>query len=163
MASASDAMVQELLNGRYIATLATENPDGSIHMVAVWYLFEDGCLYVSTASDSKKARNVAERSKASLMIDARDPQASRGVTAMGTAELLRGEEAARCTEKVNRRYLSAAALADVRVGPVFQQWGDAAIRLRPARYVAWDMREADRQVFGGAMAANPGYLLPVER
>ena len=163
MASASDAMVQELLSGRYIATLATENADGSIHMVAVWYLFEDGHLYVATAASSRKARNIAARSKASLMIDARAPLASRGVTAMGTAELLTGEEAARWNEKIHRRYLSEAALADKRIGPVFQQWDDVAVRLKPARYIAWDMREADRQVFGGAFEANPGYLLPAER
>lgn len=163
MASVSDPLVQELLNGRYIATLATENADGSIHMVAVWYVFEDGRLYVATAASSRKARNIAARGKASLMIDARDPKASRGVTAMGTAELLAGEDAARWNEKVHRRYLSEAALADGRIGPVFQQWDDVAIRLTPQKYIAWDMREADRQVFGGAFEANPGYLLPAER
>jgi hypothetical protein len=36
MASVTDALVQKLLTGRYIASLATQNPDGSIHMVAVW-------------------------------------------------------------------------------------------------------------------------------
>ena len=41
MASISDPLVQELLSGRYIASVATENEDGSIHMVAVWY-FGDG-------------------------------------------------------------------------------------------------------------------------
>lgn len=34
-----DAKVQELLRGRHIATLATENADGSMHLTAVWYLF----------------------------------------------------------------------------------------------------------------------------
>ena len=37
MAALTDPIVQELLSGRYVATLATENADGSIHMVAVWY------------------------------------------------------------------------------------------------------------------------------
>ena len=30
-----DAKLQELLRGRHIATLATENADGSIHLTAV--------------------------------------------------------------------------------------------------------------------------------
>src|SRR6476661_8940729 len=61
-----DPALQELLRGRYIATVGTENSDGSIHLTAVWYLFESGSLYVATSSKSRKARNVAARPKASL-------------------------------------------------------------------------------------------------
>lgn len=32
MASLADVLVRQLLDGRHIASLATENPDGSIHM-----------------------------------------------------------------------------------------------------------------------------------
>jgi hypothetical protein len=39
MASLSDSLVRHLLESRYIASLATNNPDGSAHMVAVWYWF----------------------------------------------------------------------------------------------------------------------------
>jgi hypothetical protein len=37
MASISDALVRQLLEGRYVASIATQNTDGSIHMLAVWY------------------------------------------------------------------------------------------------------------------------------
>jgi len=33
-----DAKLQEMLRRRYVATPATENADGSIHLTAVWYL-----------------------------------------------------------------------------------------------------------------------------
>ena len=78
-----DPALQELLRGRYIATFGTENSDGSIHLTAVWYLFESGSLYVATSSKSRKARNVAARPRASLMVDVRRPGAERGVTAAG--------------------------------------------------------------------------------
>lgn len=39
MASLSDAPIRQMLNSRYVAALATENLDESIHMVAVWYWF----------------------------------------------------------------------------------------------------------------------------
>ena len=63
----------DLLRGRYIATLGTENTDGTIHLTAVWYLFENGCLFIATSSKTRKARNVVARPKASLMVDARKP------------------------------------------------------------------------------------------
>jgi len=64
--------LQGILGGRYIATLGTENADGTIHLTAVWYLFEHGYFSVATSSKSRKARNLAARPKASLMVDVRN-------------------------------------------------------------------------------------------
>ena len=60
-----DPTFQGLLQGRYIATLGTENADGTIHLTAVWYVFEDGSMFIATSSKSRKARNIAARPKAS--------------------------------------------------------------------------------------------------
>ena len=59
------------LQGRFIVSLATLNSDGSIHITAVWFLFQDGSFFVPTSSKSRKARNVLERPQASLMADSR--------------------------------------------------------------------------------------------
>lgn len=163
MASLNDAMVQQLLAGRRIAGLATENPDGSIHMVAVWYWFDGARVFVATSTRSRKARNLQAQAEVSLMIDSRDPAASFGVTIAGTAQVLTGDASRKWNSLIHGKYLSSAALADPRIGPVFAAWDDITIEITPASVIAWDMREADRQVFGGAFAANPAYLLPLER
>ena len=49
-----DPAFHGLLSRRYIATLGTENADGSIHLTAVWYLFESGSLYVATLFQDTK-------------------------------------------------------------------------------------------------------------
>lgn len=98
--TAPDANITALLDGRRIAALATENDDGSIQLTAVWYLFADGHLYVAIFSRSRKARNVAARPKASLMVDTREGGADRGVTAMGRAELISGDEAHAINERI---------------------------------------------------------------
>jgi PPOX class probable F420-dependent enzyme len=163
MASLSDALVQQLLSGRYIASLATNQPDGSIHVVAVWYRFGGTHIYVATSTRTRKARNIQSNPKISLMIDARDPDASFGATISGTAKFVTGEASKKLNLEIHQKYLSADALADARVGPVFAAWDDVTIEITPASVVVWDMRVADKQVFGGAFASNPGYLLPVER
>ena len=163
MASLSDALVQQLLHGRYVASLGTEHPNASIHMVAVWFWFDGAHIYIATSSQSRKARNVKAHAKASLMIDSRDQAASRGVTIAGPAELVGGDSSKQWNAEVHRKYLSEAALADPRVGPVFAAWDDVTIRITPHSVVAWDMRVADAQFFAGAMRSNPGYLLPLER
>jgi len=60
MASLTDPLAKELLAARYVASLATQNREGSIHAVAVWYWFDGKAIYVATSARSRKARNLAE-------------------------------------------------------------------------------------------------------
>jgi general stress protein 26 len=102
---------QEILSGRLIASLGTESDDGSIHLTAVWYLFEDGCLYVATSSRSRKARNVLSRPRASLMVDIRKPGSERGLVAVCKTETIRGENSKEINARIHSRYMSEAALS----------------------------------------------------
>ena len=163
MASLTDPLVKQLLEGRYIAALGTESANGSIHMVAVWYWFDGANILVATSSRSRKARNLGSSGKVSLMIDSRDAAASCGITISGTAQILTGDLSRKRNAEIHRKYLSEAALADARVGPVFAAWDDLTIQIMPVSVIAWDMRQADAQVFGGAMKSNPTYLLPLQR
>lgn len=97
------------------------------------------------------------------MIDARDPQASFGTTIIGTVQILQGGSSQKLNAEIHRKYLSAAAIADSRVGPVFAGWDDVTIQITPVSVISWDMREADAQVFGGSFKNNPSYLLALER
>jgi nitroimidazol reductase NimA-like FMN-containing flavoprotein (pyridoxamine 5'-phosphate oxidase superfamily) len=63
MASLTDTLVRELLDRRHIASLATQSPDGSIHMVAVWFWFDGSHIFVATSSRSRKARNLQSDSR----------------------------------------------------------------------------------------------------
>lgn len=162
MAALNDPLVQQLLKDRHIASIATQSPNGSIHMVAVWYWFDGTNIYIATSSRSRKARNLQSSPKITIMIDSRDPAASFGVTISGTARLLSGEESQKKNKEIHTKYLTPTALADPRVGPVFAGWDDVTIQVAPESVISWDMREADRQVFGGAFESNPGYLLPIQ-
>jgi PPOX class probable F420-dependent enzyme len=153
---------QELIRGRYIATFGTENSDGSIHLTAVWYLFDAGSLYVATSSRTQKARNVAARPRASLMVDVRRPGAERGVTAAGRVEVISGEQSQEINRHIHSRYLSAAAISDPHVGPVFASFDDVTLRLTPVSWTSWDMAVLDAQAFGGRLGKTPGYLLPLD-
>ena len=97
------------------------------------------------------------------MIDSRDPAASCGITIAGTAQILTADLSRKSNAEIHRKYLSEAALADARVGPVFAAWDDVTIQIAPASVIAWDMRQADRQFFGGVLEQNPAYLLPLQR
>jgi PPOX class probable F420-dependent enzyme len=161
MASLTDALVRQLLDARHVATLATHNPDSSIHMVAVWYWSDGAHIFVATSSRSRKARNLQSNPNVSLMIDSRDAQASCGINVAGTSQMLTGDTSRNKNAEIHRKYLSPAAIADPRVGPVFAGWDDVTIEITPSSVIAWDMRVADREVFASALGSNPGYLLPL--
>jgi len=153
---------KELLQGRYIATLGTKNADGAIHLTAVWYLFEDGCLFIATSSKSKKARNLMARPDASLMVDARKPGAQCGVTITGTVEVISGAQSEQINRRIHSRYLSVEAMSDPQVGPVFASFDDVTLRFTPVSSFTWDMAELDSQAFGGRLGQTPSYMLPLD-
>ena len=152
---------QEILRGRYIASLGTESEDGSVHLTAVWYLFEDGCLFVATSSRSRKARNVVSRPKASLMVDTRTPASERGLVAVCKAEVIAGDTSKEINTRIHRRYMSEAAIDDPRAGGTMAAMDDITLKLTPTGWYSWDMRILDDMLFGGAMKI-PGYLLPLD-
>ena len=162
MPSQVDLHLQELLQRRLIATLGTEAADGSIHLTAVWFLFEENSFYIATSSRTKKARNILAKGKASLMVDMRKPGTERGLTVAGKAELLTGDRSKQLNRRIHSRYLSAAAMADPRIEPVFASFDDVTIRLTPESWFTWDMATLDAQAFGGRLGGTPGYLLPLD-
>jgi nitroimidazol reductase NimA-like FMN-containing flavoprotein (pyridoxamine 5'-phosphate oxidase superfamily) len=157
-----DPSLHELLQRRLIATLATKNADETIHLTAVWFLFEENSFYIATSSETKKARNILAKPKASLMVDLRKPGTERGITAACKAELLSGDRSKQLNRRIHSRYLSAAAMADPGIKPVFASFDDVTIRLTLESSFSWDMATLDAQAFGGRLGGTPGYLLPLD-
>jgi general stress protein 26 len=157
-----DPGLLELLQRRLIATLGTENADGTIHLTAVWFIYEENSFYIATSSKTKKARNILAKPKASLMVDMRKPGTERGLTAACKAELLSGDRSKQLNHRIHSRYLSAAAMADPGIEPVFASFDDVTIRLTPESSFTWDMATLDAQAFGGRLGGTPGYLLPLD-
>lgn len=151
-----------IVQRRLIATLGTENADGTMHLTAVWFLFEDNSFYIATSSKTKKARNILARQRASLMVDMRKPGSERGLSAACKAELLTGDRSKQFNQRIHSRYLSAAAMADPGIEPVFASFDDVTIRLTPESSFTWNMATLDAQAFGGRLGGTPGYLLPLD-
>ena len=154
MAGLSD-WARTLLDGRHYATLATQDANGTLHLTPVWYLFRDEQLFVGAPSASRKSRNVVARPTASLIVDIRKPGAERWISGSGPVKILRGEESRKINSAIQERYLTAEALRDPRVGPIFAAADDMTICIRPAKWRSWAATDIDVQYFGGILAATP--------
>jgi PPOX class probable F420-dependent enzyme len=154
MAALTD-WARTLLEGRHYATLATQNADGSSHLTPVWYLFRDQQLFVASFSKSRKVKNVEARPTASLLIDLRTPGSERWVSGAGPVTLLRGDASRSMVAAIQERYLTAAALADPKVGPAFAGMDDVTLCIRPSTWRSFASADLDAQFFGGVLGASP--------
>ena len=152
------AMLQE----RRIASVATISPDGMPHLTSVWFLFEDGTIYLAIPSSSVKAHNLERDARVAVMIDVRESYREKGVTAIGRADLIQGADASSIVQKIHEKYLTDEALQDPSVGPVFAAFDDIAVQLIPSKWITWNMSELDKQAFAGKLVSN-GYLREIRR
>ena len=149
-------MLESLLEGRYIATLATANADASIHLTAVWFLHREGAVYVGTFGRSRKVRNAEARPRGSIIIDVRGTMLG-GAATTGSLSVLRGAEARDLNDAIARKYLSEEGLAHPQVGGAIRASDDVTIRLDPDGWRTWSTAED----FGGAYE-QPGISLPLD-
>jgi PPOX class probable F420-dependent enzyme len=85
--------VDEFLHGRRTVSMATINHDGSIHVVAMWYGFLEGCIAIETKTKSQKAQNLRRDPRLTCMIEDGDRyEELRGVELVGKAEIVEEPE-----------------------------------------------------------------------
>jgi PPOX class probable F420-dependent enzyme len=131
---------RELLDARLIASLATLNNDGSIHVVAMWFLWDGAAILIPTNHGTRKARNLERDPRATVMIDdSRGGFDLRGITFVGRAEIVRGPVALELNRKIHLKYVTEEGLG---LKPVhaYLATDDVTIRVRPERVSSWDLR-----------------------
>lgn len=82
----TDAELESFLNSAPIARLGTLNPDGTIHLAALWFKYIDGEVVIGTQDNTSKIRNIKHNPNVTVLIDNEAPP-FRGVLIYGQAEL----------------------------------------------------------------------------
>ena len=81
--------VEAFLAERRPMTMCSMSPDGSIHAVAMWYGFLDGCVTVETKAKSQKVQNLRRDPRLTLLFEDGDYyEELRGVELVGKAEIV---------------------------------------------------------------------------
>ena len=131
----SDDELQTFLQDAPIARLGSINPDGTIHIAALWFAYQDGDIVFGTQDITNKVRNIKDNPNVTVLIDVVGPPL-KGVLIYGRAELDYEDVVAKriaIFEKYmpseNARGL-ATTLAD--------SWPPVVIRVKPRRVTSWD-------------------------
>ena len=134
--------VDAFLSERRAMTMCSVSPDGSIHAVAMWYGFLDGCITVETKAKSQKVRNLRRDPRCTCLFEDGDTyEELRGVELVGRAEIVEDpdklwELGVSVFERYNAPYTEelkpfVEAMLHKRV----------AIKLNVDRTVSWDHRK----------------------
>jgi PPOX class probable F420-dependent enzyme len=99
-----DAVRQFLESPRY-ATIATIQPDGSVHQAVVWYGFlDDGSLFVNSRNGRRWPANLERDPRIAIAVFD-DAEPNHWVSIRGTTEVVRsGEPAVADIQALARRY-----------------------------------------------------------
>jgi PPOX class probable F420-dependent enzyme len=149
-----DPLVRELLDGRLVGVLATNDHGGTIHAVPMWFAPQEGSILLATSAKSRKVQNLEIDSRATLVVhDSRPGFEVCGASIVGRAEIVRGLEARPLVARVHRRYVDESDLPKEARG--FLESDDVALRLRPQSAMTWDERGSDAsaalRAAGGAL------------
>ena len=84
------------------ASLATLDPDGFPHVVAMGYFYEDGAFWMTSYAKAQKVLNIRRDPRVGLMVESGEAYAElRGVMVRGTCEII--EDPERVRGAMNRR------------------------------------------------------------
>ncbi len=134
----TETELDELLSTAQHARIGTHNPDGTIHLTALWFLYDRPDLLLGTQAVSRKVRNIERDPRVTVLVDVTQP-ALIGAVLYGTATIER-EGAQERRVDIFRRYKTeedarafAATLAEL-FEPVI-------VRIRPHSVVSFDYRK----------------------
>jgi nitroimidazol reductase NimA-like FMN-containing flavoprotein (pyridoxamine 5'-phosphate oxidase superfamily) len=156
----SSAEIDALLDARLIANLASINPNGSVHLVAMWFRREGDALLFPTSRHTRKAKNLCRHAQATAMIDqSRAGLDLRGVQIKGSVELIDGPEARRLNRSIHERYVTAWGLAEDAVAAYLSQGDDLTVRLSIDRLSSWNLADGA----AGRALSRSGNAHPLDR
>jgi hypothetical protein len=146
----TQAEIDDVLGQRLVAGLGTLNDDGSIHLAYLIFLYEDGRFLFETSSETSKARNLAARGTASVIVQGRAATGrSLMVEAEGMARLIHAPDAQPANHRLRAKYILPDALDAV--DGAWSPIDDVTIELTPRRWRSWT-----GTVFTAATEASTG-------
>jgi len=100
-----DPGVVEFLSGKYFGKLATTVRDGSPHVTPIWYMLEDGRIFVNTTTNRVKYHNIQRDSRVCFLVDDGYPY----VIIFGRARMVKERDGKKDIETLALRYTGAEA------------------------------------------------------
>ena len=130
----SSEEIEDFLNERYVARIATIKPNGSPHVTPVWYLWKNKQLLISIGEDSVKVKNVLKNNRVAVTID-NCTYPGMGVIIEGKAEIRELSETIEW--EIGIRYLESKILIEY-LKYAHATWKNVLLIVHPEKIISWD-------------------------
>ena len=135
--------IDEFVKGWHTMNCATMNHDGTIHLVAMWYGFLEGCPALETKAKAQKVLNLRRNPQITCLIEDGDKyEELRGVEMVGRGEII---------DDPDRMFELGISVFERNSGvtytPEMKPFVDAmlnkrvVVKIHVDRYVSWDHRK----------------------
>ncbi len=131
-----DDQARQIFDRRLHAVLGTENDDRTVHLAPVMFLLDGARILIETSTASRKARNLAARPQASVVVHTADAAWAFG---SGPATMARGTDSRRLNERIRAKYLTDRGQRAC--GDLLAELDDITIVVTPTRWLSWNMNE----------------------
>ena len=135
----SEAEQQQFLEERRTIVLSTLDPRGYPHSVAMWYVMDGGCCWMTTYAKSQKVANVQRNPRVALLAECGETYDTlKGVLIRGHAQLIADED--RCVDVLTRvhRKMLGAMPPGIEEALKLQARKRVVIKVTPVRVSSWD-------------------------
>jgi nitroimidazol reductase NimA-like FMN-containing flavoprotein (pyridoxamine 5'-phosphate oxidase superfamily) len=129
--------MEPYLRAQRTARVATTSQSGDPHVVPLWFVWEDGTLFLNSTRGNPTVENALRTGRAAAVVDDGDEyDVLRGVTISGRVELAEGDQRLpRVEGEWSQKYLGGRELP-------YRRWrGRVWLRLVPDRLASWDFRK----------------------
>ena len=132
----SDEELAELLTETRTMRAGTVSPDGTPHVVPLWFVWHAGAMWINNLRRARRTRDLQAGSKAALCVDTgHDYFELRGAVLYGTPEEVTTDDPdlPAVRETFGDKYFGGMEVPDTKS----HQW----LRMDPERIVSWDFRK----------------------
>jgi nitroimidazol reductase NimA-like FMN-containing flavoprotein (pyridoxamine 5'-phosphate oxidase superfamily) len=135
------ALIESVLAEPVLARLATTNPKTmQPHVVPVWFLWEGGCVWISSFVSTRKIRELKHNPRGAVLIESK--QEGGKLTAVlleGDVELVTEprERIAEIASRIYVRYLGLDGLQEPDPQSWLQDPENLLVKLTPTKIISW--------------------------
>ena len=132
----NDLEIEAFLAKPIVARFCSHNPDGSIHVTPIYYLYENGEFMFGTQMASQRVKNIQKDKHVTVLVDTYDP-VLQAVMAYGEAEL-DFQDVLEKRVSILERYYDSRSEARKFAERLAKAWETVIIHVRPTRVVTFD-------------------------
>ncbi len=134
---------QKFLEESWTVQIASIGPNGFPHLVAMWYVLEDGMIAFTTFRKSQKIMNLARNPKMTAMLESGKAYSElQGLVIEGEAEIVDDMHyTAKVMGRIGAKYNGIPAPTDTPEAALKVASKRVVVRLKPVETYSWDHRK----------------------